>query len=94
MPQEPMFLERFYRTQTLSTKKLQSSSFQDPMPEETVFTRFPELASYYLTRWREQNLITGSYKHAGDVDELDRDFCHNPEVLIEKIHASEITADR
>ncbi len=86
MPQELMFLESFYRTQTLSTKKLQQSSFQDPMPEETVFSRLPELASYYLTRWREQNLITGSYAQTVDVDELDHEFCHNPEFLLQKIH--------
>lgn len=93
MPQELMFLESFYRTQTLSTEKLQQSSFKDPMPKETVFTRLPELASYYLTRWREQNLITGSYKHAGDVDELDHDFCHNPEHLLQKIHNNNLESE-
>jgi nucleoside-diphosphate-sugar epimerase len=90
MPQELMFLESFYRTQTLSTEKLQHSSFQDPMPQETVFTRLPELASYYLKRWREQNLITGSYKNAGSVDELDRDFCHQPDQLLQKIHSNHL----
>ena len=90
MPQELMFLESFYRKQTLSSRKLQQSSFQDPMPEETVFTRLPELASYYLTRWREQNLITGSYDQTVDVDELDHEFCHNPEHLLRKIHSNNI----
>ncbi len=94
MPQELMFLESFYRTQTLSSTKLQQSSFRDPMPEETVFTRLPELTSYYLTRWREQNLFSGSYPQAGDVNALDYDFRNNPKVLLERIHDSEIVLDK
>lgn len=89
MPQELMFLESFYQTQTLSTQRLQASSFTDPLPDETVFTRLPELASYYLKRWREQNIITGSHHQVESNDEMDRAFCNNPQGLLERIHGAE-----
>ncbi|MDJ0624156.1 MAG: NAD-dependent epimerase/dehydratase family protein [Desulfocapsaceae bacterium] len=89
MPQELMFLESFYQTQTLSTQRLQASSFVDPLPKETVFTRLPDLASYYLKRWREQNIITDSRYQVANGDEMDRDFCNNPQRLLEMIHESE-----
>jgi len=58
LPAELMFLESFYKTQTLSSEKLRLSSFLDPMPEETIYTKLPALVIYYLTRWSHQNLIS------------------------------------
>ena len=58
MPPELMFMENFYKTQTLSSAKLQGSSFVDPAPDETVFSRLPEVIEYYLTRWQQFNLIS------------------------------------
>ena len=58
MPQEMIFLESFYKTQTLSCKKLKNSSFVDPKPQATVFTELPSLIEYYLTRWEHLNLFS------------------------------------
>ena len=58
MPPELMFMENFYKTQTLSSVKLQESSFVDPAPDETVFSRLPEIIEYYLTRSQHFNLIS------------------------------------
>jgi nucleoside-diphosphate-sugar epimerase len=87
LPPELMFLDNFYKPQTLSTRKLEESSFVDPMPEETIFTRLPELVVYYLTRWSHENLIS-TFR-----DTLDRDrsigqiFSHNPGQLIDLVHS-------
>ncbi len=58
MPQEMIFLENFYKTQTLSCKKLQNSSFVDPDPQATVFTELPSLIDYYINRWEHLNLFS------------------------------------
>lgn len=89
MPQELMFLESFYLNQTLCTTKLQRSSFQDPMPKETIYTRLPDMASYYLSRWHQQNLITVSSQDTEVIDEVDQGFRHHPETLLEQMHAFE-----
>ncbi len=57
LPPELQFLNNFYKPQTLSTQRLQESSFVDPFPEETIFTRLPDLVVYYLTRWSHENMI-------------------------------------
>jgi nucleoside-diphosphate-sugar epimerase len=58
MPQEMIFLENFYKTQTLSCKKLQNSSFVDPKPQATVFTELPSFIEYYISRWEHLNLFS------------------------------------
>ncbi len=86
LPPELMFLNSFYRTQTLSCKKLQESSFVDPMPEETIYTRLPEMITYYLTRWSHQNLIT-TFDDTFEFDKsIKDDFKYNPEAILEAIH--------
>ncbi|MBW1635955.1 MAG: NAD-dependent epimerase/dehydratase family protein [Deltaproteobacteria bacterium] len=86
LPPELMFLNSFYKSQTLSAKRLQESSFIDPMPEETIFTRLPDLIAYYLTRWSHQNLIT-TYNESLDFDGSVRDdFKHNPAKLLKSVH--------
>ncbi|MCF6291134.1 MAG: NAD-dependent epimerase/dehydratase family protein [Desulfobacterales bacterium] len=57
LPAELMFLENFYRTQTLSAAKLLNSSFSDPNPEATIYTELPQIINYYLNRWTHLNLI-------------------------------------
>ncbi len=86
LPPELMFLGAFYRTQTLSCEKLQNSSFEDPMPDETVYTRLAEMIPYYLTRWTHQNLITTFDEKIEFDEQIRQDFMHNPAALIESIH--------
>jgi len=53
-----IFLENFYKTQTLSCDKLKNSSFVDPNPQATIFTELPSLIKYYLARWEHLNLFS------------------------------------
>ena len=58
VPAEMIFLENFYKTQTLSCDKLKNSSFVDPNPEATIFTELPSLIKYYIARWEHLNLFS------------------------------------
>ena len=58
MPAEMIFLENFYKTQTLSCEKLSKSSFVDPNPQATVFSELPSLIKYYIARWEHLNLFS------------------------------------
>jgi nucleoside-diphosphate-sugar epimerase len=87
LPPELMFLRAFYQTQTLSGKRLEESSFVDPMPEETVFSRLPEMTIYYLTRWSHQNLISTFDEKLVQFDtSVESDFKHNPQALLDATH--------
>ena len=86
LPPELMFLGAFYRTQALSCEKLENSSFEDPMPEETVYTRLPEMIIYYLKRWAHQNLITTFDEKVEFDSQIQEDFKHNPMALLESMH--------
>ncbi len=88
LPPELMFLDSFYKPQTLSLKKLQQSSFIDPFPEETIFTQLPELVIYYLTRWSHENLITTFNEALGQDNKVVKSFINNPEFLIDFVHTS------
>ena len=90
LPQELMFLSQFYKTQLLSSQKLQQSSFVDPHPEETVFSLLPDLLQYYLTRWEQLNLITSYSKEFFDPQRLAEEFLHSPEDLLADIHSNKI----
>ena len=89
VPPELMFLDSLYYPQSLSTKKLASSSFIDPMPEETIFTRLPELVIYYLERWTHQNLIT-TFKDTLDIQSVEDIFEQDPQRLLELVHAQRL----
>jgi len=91
LPPELMFLGAFYRTQTLSGKRVESSSFVDPMPEETVYTRLPEMIFYYLTRWSHQNLITTFDETLEFDSSIEEDFKNNPMALLEAMHRDAAT---
>ncbi len=86
IPPELMFLDSLYNPRTLSAKKLNSSSFVDPMPEETIFTRLPELVVYYLSRWTVANLIT-TFKDILEEESVEDIFAQDPKRLLELVHA-------
>jgi dTDP-4-dehydrorhamnose reductase len=87
LPPELMFLDSFYKPQTLSSERLQKSSFIDPLPEETIFTRLPELVVYYLTRWSHENLISTCNENMVTDKSVEYNFIHNPQALIDESHA-------
>jgi len=90
LPPELMFLDSFYKPQTLSAERLHQSSFVDPMPEETIFTRIPKLVIYYLTRWSHENLIS-TYNENQEIDKpVEHNFNTNPQKLIDDMHAKGI----
>lgn len=83
LPSELIFMKHFYITQTLCTKRLRSSSFQDPLPDETVYTRLPDMVIYYLTRWTHQNLIATYDEEIGTDKSFEEDFKYRPQVLLD-----------
>ena len=86
LPSELMFLESFYKTQTLSAEKLQKSSFVDPFPTETIYTKLPELVVYYLTRWTHENMISTFNEDVLGPDTMSHDFDQSPTELLESVH--------
>jgi GlcNAc-P-P-Und epimerase len=87
MPAELMFLDSFYKPQTLSSEKLRKTSFVDPLPDETIFTHLPELVVYYLTRWSQENLITTYNTTIEQEPRETRMFTANPEFLLDTMHS-------
>ena len=87
LPPELIFLDSFYKTQTLSCERLDTSSFVDPMPDETIYTRLPEIIAYYLKRWHQQNLITRHDVTTDAYDAFRKDFQENPQALLDDIHS-------
>jgi nucleoside-diphosphate-sugar epimerase len=90
MPAELMFLENFYRSQTLSSAKLANSSYGLPQAEVTIFTELPSIIEYYLTRWEHLNLISSFNESFYHPQTLSEEFAANPEELIKLIHAKKI----
>jgi nucleoside-diphosphate-sugar epimerase len=101
MPAEMIFLENFYKTQTLSCEKLKNSSFVDPNPRATVFTELPSLIEYYTARWehlnlfssfsREDfNLVHATKKKATPTEERAAIFMDSPAKLLDAIHTDGI----
>lgn len=90
LPPEIMFIENFYRTQTLSVQKLQESSFTDPYPERDIFALIPSLIEYYVTRWEQMNLIPPINKCFFDPAKLSEDFLDEPQKLLESIISKKI----
>lgn len=86
MPAELLFLENFYKTQTLSSSNLQNSSFIDPDPEATIFTELPTLIQYYLTRWEQLNLIMPYNKEFFDPKKKGEEFLRSPVSLLEAVN--------
>ena len=91
LPPELMFLESFYKTQTLSSKKLQDSSFVDPLPNENIYTKLPELVVYYLNRWTHQNLITTYSQKVRHPNAMANEFEASPQELLESVHHDSVS---
>jgi nucleoside-diphosphate-sugar epimerase len=97
VPAEMIFLENFYKTQTLSCQKLKNSSFIDPNPRATIFTELPSLIKYYIARWEHLNLFSSfsskdynlshpEQKKFGPAEELAKEFMNSPRKLLDSIH--------
>ncbi len=86
LPPELIFLENFYKSQTLSSRKLRQSSFVDPFPDETIYTALPRLVVYYLERWGHLNLITTFNEEFLGRFEQEEIFMHNPQELVNVVH--------
>jgi nucleoside-diphosphate-sugar epimerase len=91
MPPELLFLENFYKTQTLSSEKLQNSSFISPQPEATIFTELPSLIDYYLSRWEHLNLFA-TYENKDFIcpHNKSEEFLNSPKDLLVQTHNSNI----
>ncbi len=86
MPAELMFLNQFYKTQTLDFAKLSTSSFVDPSPKETIYSELEGLIGYYITRWEQHNQLSGSHNPAlNSLDDIQQ-FVSDPGTLLERIH--------
>jgi hypothetical protein len=101
VPAEMIFLENFYKTQTLSCEKLKNSSFVDPNPQATIFTELPSLIEYYIARWEHLNLFSSFSSEAFNVSHPDqikfglaeenaKAFLNSPRKLLDSIHKSGI----
>ncbi len=90
MPAELMFLENFYRSQTLSADKLANSSYGLQQAEVTIFTELPALIEYYLTRWEHLNLISSFNDTFYHPKTLADEFRDHPQELVEMIHTKKI----
>ncbi len=91
LPPELMFLENFYKSQTLSTSKLRQSSFVDPHPDANIYTELQKLMVYYLERWGHLNLITTFNEEFFGVNELEEDFRNKPKDLLDSIHQDSVS---
>ncbi len=91
MPPELMFLDQFYESQTLDTTKLEQSSFKDPHPEQSVYSRLPEMIEYYISRWEPRNLISGFNDDFFVTREDIQQFIDTPEELLRQIHTQEFS---
>ncbi len=94
MPAEMIFLENFYKTQTLSCEKLKKSGFVDPNPRATIFTELPALIEYYIARWEHLNLFSSfsskdfklshpMEQKAGPAEEVAEIFMNSPTKLLD-----------
>jgi len=91
LPAELMFLESFYKTQSLSAEKLYNSSFVDPRPAETIYTKLPELVVYYLNHWTHENMISTFNEEVLGPDTMSYDFEESPAELLESVHLDSTT---
>ena len=91
LPPELIFMENFYKSQTLSNQKLRDSSFVDPFPDENIYNALPKLVVYYLSRWGHLNLITTFNEEFLGVFELEDDFINQPRDLLHSIHEDSVS---
>ena len=85
-----MFLSQFYETQTLDNTKLINSSFIDPWPEQTIYSKLPEIIEYYISRWEHRNLISGFNDEFFVLRKDVQQFIDSPEQLLQQIHKGDL----
>lgn len=85
LPQEVMFIEKFYKPQTLSVNKLKQSSYRDPYPEVNIYTRLPGIIQYYVNRWEQLNFIPACSTRFPGAEKLIDDFIDEPQKLLDAI---------
>lgn len=85
LPAELMFLENFYKSQTLSSDKLENSSYIDPAPHNTIYTELNEIIKYYSTRWKHLNLLSSNNSLNASQGKV-TEFLKSPESLLETTH--------
>lgn len=83
MPGELMFLENFYKSQTLSPARLLASSYREIQPEVTVYSKLPDMIEYYMTRWQHLNLISYYNRQFLDPGQRQEVFVNDPSRLLE-----------
>ncbi|WP_291322605.1 NAD(P)-dependent oxidoreductase [Desulfonatronospira sp.] len=88
LPQELMFLDKFYKSQILSVERLRNSSFGIPDPEVTIFSELPDIVKYYVARWQHYNLIPIVDKELLQTAPGTRTFQNDPEALLENMHSN------
>ena len=86
LPQELMFLDKFYKNQILSVEKLRNCSFGLPSPDVTVFTELPNIIQYYIGRWQNLNLIAPLDKDLQIESPGTTLFQNDPQSLLEGLH--------
>jgi nucleoside-diphosphate-sugar epimerase len=83
MPGELMFLENFYKTQTLSAARLLASSYRDPVGQGvTVYSKLPDMIEYYMARWEHLNLIASYNRGIYDPSHKVEVFAADPARLL------------
>jgi len=87
LPQELMFLDKFYKSQILSVEKLARSSFGIVDREVSVFTELPEIIAYYIARWQHLNLISPVNTDLLKPTPGTEAFEDNPEELLSGLHS-------
>jgi hypothetical protein len=92
LPPELMFMDSFYKTQTLSTEKLRQTSYGIPDREQTIFTELPSIIDYYITRWGHLNLISSYNVCSYDPLKQTELFSKDPNNLLQQIHSGRIEA--
>ncbi|HBF43410.1 MAG TPA: epimerase [Desulfobacteraceae bacterium] len=90
IPPEIMFMDNFYKTQTLSAEKLHKSSYGNPDPETTIYTGLPELIEYYIDRWEHLNLVSLYNVDFFDPQKQTGQFAQDPAHLLDAIHKGQI----
>jgi hypothetical protein len=94
IPAELMFIENFYKSQTLSSKKLKDSSYKNPDPRVTVFTELPAMIEYYLIRWKNLNLLSNPGDEQKSHQNRTSEFQHSPTTLLDYLHNINFTISK
>ncbi len=86
LPQELMFLDKFYQSQILSVDKLKRSTFGITDGGSCVFTELHDIINYYISRWQLLNLIPLVKKDLLQTSPGTNAFQNNPEDLLSGLH--------